>query len=85
MVVDGDSELFLGLLLADHVVVEKALHLLRFGQVAGGGGGMGGVAAVVLEDRVADGDALVADVGARVVAGRRDQLGHGVLLSLIHI
>ena len=40
VVVDRDGELLLGLVLADHVVVEKALHLLRLGQVAGGGGGM---------------------------------------------
>ncbi len=78
VVVDRHGELLLGLVLADHVVVEEALHLLRLGQVAGGGGGMR-FAAVVLEDRVADSHALVADVGARVVAGRRDQLGHGVL------
>ena len=79
VVVDGDGELLLGLVLADDKVVEEALDFLRLGQVAGGGGGVGGVAAVVLEDRVADGHALIADVGARIVAGRRDQLGHGVL------
>jgi hypothetical protein len=46
--------------------------------MAGGGGGSFS-AAVVFEDGVADGDALVADVRARIVAGRRDQLGDGVL------
>ena len=78
VVVDGDGELLLGLVLADDVVVEKAFDFLRLGQVAGGGGGSG-FAAVVFEDGVADGHALVADVGAGVVAGRGDQLGHGVL------
>ncbi len=78
VVVDGDGQLLLGLVLADHVVVEEALHFLRLGQVAGGGGGVR-LAAIVFENRVADGDALIADVGARIVAGRRDQLGNGVL------
>ena len=78
VVVDGNSEFLLGLVLADHEVVEKALHFLRLGQVARGCGGCG-FAAVVLENRVADGYALIADISARVVAGRRDQLGNGIL------
>jgi hypothetical protein len=43
--------------------------------------GSGGsfTAAVVLKNGVADSNALIADVGARIVAGRRDQLGYGVL------
>ena len=78
MVVDGDGELLLGLVLADDVLVEECLDLLRLGQMRGRGAGLG-LAAVVFEDGVADGDALVADVGARVVGGRRDELGDGVL------
>ncbi len=53
MVVDGDGELFLGLILADDVLVEKAFYFLRLGQVAGDIGRNGGftaAAAVVLED-----------------------------------
>jgi hypothetical protein len=34
---------------------------------------------VVFKDRVADRNSLVADVGARVIAGRRDQLPNDVL------
>src|SRR5208283_4200824 len=78
MVVDGNGELLLGLVLADDVIVEEAFDLGGLGKMAGSGGGSG-VAAVVFEDGVADGHALVADVGAGVVAGRRDQLGDGVL------
>jgi hypothetical protein len=78
VVVDRDGQLLFGLVLADHVVVEEGLYFQRFGQVASGIGGMR-LTAVVLEDRVADGYALVADVSARVVAWRRDQLAYGVL------
>ena len=78
VVVDGDGELLLGLVLADDVFVEESLYFLRLGQMGGGGSGLY-VAAVVFEDRVADGDAFVADVGARIIAWRRDQLGDCVL------
>jgi len=46
--------------------------------MAGGGGGSF-AAAVVFKNGVADGNALIADVGARIVAGLRDQLGYSVL------
>src|SRR5581483_7292691 len=78
VVVDRYGELLFGLLLADDVLVEEDLDLLRLGQVVGRGGGMG-LSAVVFENGVADGHALVADVGSRVVAGRGDQLRHCVL------
>src|ERR1700758_5706960 len=38
-----------------------------------------GIAAVVLENRVAYRDAFIADVGPGIIAGRRDQFGHSVL------
>jgi hypothetical protein len=46
--------------------------------MAGGGGG-NFAAAIVVEDGVAYGNALVADIGAWIIAGRGDQLGYGVL------
>jgi len=67
VVVDGDRELLFGLILADHILVEEVFYVLRFGQVGGGSSGMS-FAAVILENRVADADALIADVRARVVA-----------------
>ena len=67
VVVDRDGELFLGLVLADDVLVEEGFDVLRLGQVRRGSSGMS-FAAVVLEDRVADPDALVADVRARIIA-----------------
>ena len=78
VVVDCDSQLLLGLVLAYDVIVEETFDLSWLGEMACGGG-WNIAAAIVVEDRVTDGNALVADVGARVVAGRRDQLGHGVL------
>ena len=78
VVVNRDGELLLGLVLADHVIVEEALDLSGLGEMAGGGGGSV-AAAIVVEDGVADRHALVADIGARIVAGRRDQLGDGIL------
>src|SRR5438270_5290976 len=35
--------------------------------------------AIVVEDRSADRNAFVADIGSRVIAGRRDQLSDGIL------
>jgi hypothetical protein len=78
VVVDGDRELLLGLLLADHVLVEEGLDLLRLGQVVGRGRGVA-LGAVVFQDGVADGYAFVADVGPGVIAGRGDELGDCIL------
>ena len=74
-----DGQLLLGLFLADDIVVEEALDLLRLGQVAGGCSGVCGIAAVVLKDRVADCDTLVTDIGPGIVRRRRDQLRDRVL------
>ena len=78
MVVDRDSKFLLGLVLADDVIVKEALDLGWLGEMARGGGG-NFAAAIVVEDRVAHGNALVADIGAWIIAGRRDQLGYRVL------
>ena len=62
VVVDGDREDLLGLVLADHVVVEEGADLARVGQVLEAE--LAGVGEVFLDDLVAEVDALVADVDA---------------------
>src|SRR2546426_2014726 len=75
VVVDLDREHFLRAFLADHVLVERGADRLRVGDEAGllllGAGG----AVIVLEDLLAEVDALVADE----YAGARNQLPHLVL------
>ena len=78
MVVNGDRQLLLGLLLADDVLVEECLDLSRLGKLIRRCGRLG-FGAIVFQNGVADGNAFIANVGARVVGGRRDQLGDGVL------
>ena len=78
VVVNSHGELLLRLVLADHEIVEEALDLGRLGEMTGSGGGSF-AAAVVFKNGVADGNALVADVGAGIVAGRRDQFGYSIL------
>src|ERR1019366_8638001 len=78
VVVDRHGEFLLGLLLPDDVLVEEGLHLDWLGKLVGGGCGLR-FRAVVLQNGVADGNALIANVGSRVVGGRRDQLGNSVL------
>jgi len=68
VVVDGDRERALGALLADHVLVEDVVDLDRLRQVLELEGGRGGQ--LLVDDLVAEVDALVADVDA----GAGDQL-----------
>ena len=68
VVVNRHRQLLLGLLLADHVLVEEAFHFLRLGQLIGGGGGRRR-GAVVFQDGIADRHALVANVGPGIIAG----------------
>ena len=68
VVVNGDGKLFLGLVLPDDVFIEERFDLLRLGQMVGSGGGMR-FRAVVFQNGVADGNALVADVSPGIVAG----------------
>jgi hypothetical protein len=77
VVVHGDREFPLGWLLPDYVLVEEILNLKRLGDFVGPGGG--GLGLVVFENGVADGDALIANVGPGVVAGGRDQLPNNIL------
>ena len=68
VVVDGDREGPLGGLLADHVLLQDVVDLLRFRQVLELEGGRRGQ--LLVDDLVAEVDALVADVDA----GAGDQL-----------
>ena len=68
MVVDGDREDLLGLLLADDVVVEEGADLARVGEVVEAE--LARLGELFLDDLVAEVDALVADVDA----GTGDQL-----------
>ena len=63
MVVDGDRERPLGGLLADHVLVEDLVDLARLRQVLELEDGRSGE--LLVDDLVAEIDALVADVDAR--------------------
>ncbi len=72
MVVDRDGQLLLGLVLADHVAVEKRLDLRRARQPPVDGVGL--FALFLFQNLLADAHALVADVRARIVRGRADQL-----------
>src|SRR5258708_27568465 len=78
VVIDGHGKLFLGLVLADYVFVEKRLHFLGLGQVVGRGGGVS-FRPVVFKDGIADRNALVTDVRPGVVTRGGNELGHSVL------
>src|SRR5262249_23972465 len=66
VIVDRDGELFLGLLLADYVFIEEGLDFLRLRQVVGSGCGVG-FGAVVFQNGIADGNALIANVGPGII------------------
>ena len=68
VVVDGDRQDLLGVVLTDHVVVEVRPHLARVGEVLEAQ--LGGLGELLFDDLVAEVDALVADVDA----GTRDEL-----------
>ena len=68
MVVDGDRERLLGDVLTDDVLVEELVDLAGLGEFAKAG--FRGLAELLLDDLVAEVDALVADVDA----GTRDEL-----------
>jgi hypothetical protein len=77
VVIDGNGKLALGGVLADYVLVQILLQFEGFGELVGKA--VGGLIAVILEYRVADGDALVANVSPGIIAGRRDELSNNVL------
>src|ERR1035438_10316065 len=78
VVVDGDGQFLLGLLLSDDVLVEEGLDVLRLRQLVGNGC-CRSRRPIVFQDRIADGNALVADVCPGIVAWGRDQFGDCVL------
>src|SRR3954462_10482142 len=78
VVVDGDGELLLRLLLADDVFVEEDFYFGRLRQMVRRSRGMR-FCAIVFQDGVADGDALVANVSPRIIARRGDEFGNSVL------
>ena len=77
VVVDRYRELLLGGFLPDHVLVEVFLQFQRLRQLMGRAVRL--ILAVVFKDRIADGDAFIANVGSRIIAGGGDQLTYDVL------
>ena len=77
VVVDGHRQLLLGGFLPDHVLIQELLYFQGLRDLVRGSGGR--LDLVVLQNRVADRDALVADVGAGIVAGGGDELSDYVL------
>ncbi len=73
MVVDGDRQDLLGAALADDVLVEYCVDLLRLGQLVAAG--LAGILEFLANDVVTKLDALVADENRRA----RNQLAYFVL------
>ena len=71
VVVDRDRKLLLGLFLTDDVLVKESLHFQRLGEMVRGCR-LVRFRAVVFQDGIADRDAFITDVSARVIAGRGD-------------
>jgi len=77
VVVDGDGQLLLGGFLPDYVRIQKLFYFQRFRDLIRGS--RRGLDLVVLEDGIADGDALVANVCPGIVTGRGNELPDYVL------
>ena len=77
VVVDRYGKFLLGFVLTDDVAVEKRLDLGRTGKPAIGRAGL--FALLVFENLLANADALIANVRARIFRGRADQLLHLLL------
>jgi hypothetical protein len=77
VVVNRHRELFLGGLLSNHVLIEEFFYFEGLGKLVRTGGG--GFRSVVLEDRIANRDALVAYICSRIVAGGRNEFPDNVL------
>jgi hypothetical protein len=70
VVVNGNRQLAFGGFLPDYVLIQEIFDLQRLGDLVGAGDG--GLRLIVFQYRVAYSDALVADVSALVITGRRD-------------
>jgi hypothetical protein len=77
MVVDRHGELFLGGVLADHVLVQVFFQFQRFRKLVLCPVRL--IVPIVLQDRIAYGDAFVANVSSGIVVGGGDQLPDYVL------
>src|SRR5450759_4035508 len=77
VVVNRHGQLLLRRLLANHILIQVLLQFQGLRQSVRGGLRL--LAAVILQDGVAEGNALVANVGAWVIAGRRDELANNLL------
>src|SRR5439155_17481336 len=77
-VVNGYRELLLGLFLPNHVLVEEGLDLLWLWKLVWSGR-CRGRRAVIFQNGITNCDALVANIGSRIVARRGDQLSDSVL------
>src|ERR1019366_6686244 len=77
VVVNRHRQLLLGGLLPDHVLIQELFHFQWFRDLVRGPGRR--LDLVVLEDGIADSNALVADIRTRIVAGRGNQLSDYVL------
>jgi hypothetical protein len=80
VVVDGDSEFLLGLILANHIAIEERLDLGRARQAAIRRARL--FALLIFENLLANAYALVANVRAGILGGRADKLLH-LLLRLM--
>jgi hypothetical protein len=77
VVIDSDRQLFLGLFLANYILVEKGLHFHRPGKPGLHAGHT--LSVVLFKDRIADSNTLVADVSPRMLSRRGNQLAYCIL------
>jgi hypothetical protein len=77
VVVDGYGKFPLGRLLANYVLIQKVPYFQRLRDLMRPGGNRLGF--IILKNGVANRDALITDVGTRVVTWRRNQFSDDVL------
>jgi len=77
VVIHRHRQLLLNGFLTDHVLIQKLLYFKWLGDLVGSTGR--GLYLIVFENGIANRNAFVADVGSRVIAGRRNELADYVL------